>query len=148
MAIAFRYVGPVVAKYGFLLAKVSFPPENIIGEHYWAQGLFEPGARELMRIKEFGAHRRAYLHSNVLFMDKLAAMETRVMALELLEYRHVVELGVGKSIVVTGAITKLLASELRKDIYGMSYRVEGRSSIEFHNLYLNAALPRDVRVAT
>jgi len=40
----FRYVGPVVARFGSQWQKEYFLPRLFSGEHYWAQGFSEPGA--------------------------------------------------------------------------------------------------------
>jgi len=40
----FRYVGPVVARFGSPWQKDYFLPRLFSGEHYWAQGFSEPGA--------------------------------------------------------------------------------------------------------
>jgi alkylation response protein AidB-like acyl-CoA dehydrogenase len=40
----FRYVGPVVARFGSEWQKEYFLPRLFSGEHYWAQGFSEPGA--------------------------------------------------------------------------------------------------------
>lgn len=40
----FRYVGPVVARFGSPWQKEYFLPPLFSGEHYWAQGFSEPGA--------------------------------------------------------------------------------------------------------
>jgi acyl-CoA dehydrogenase len=40
----FRYVGPVIARFGSAWQKSFFLPKMLAGEHYWAQGFSEPGA--------------------------------------------------------------------------------------------------------
>jgi len=40
----FRYVGPVIARFGSEWQKSFFLPRMLAGEHYWAQGFSEPGA--------------------------------------------------------------------------------------------------------
>ena len=40
----FRYVGPVLARFGSPWQKEYFLPPLFSGEHYWAQGFSEPGA--------------------------------------------------------------------------------------------------------
>jgi alkylation response protein AidB-like acyl-CoA dehydrogenase len=40
----FRYVGPIVARFGSEWQKSYFLPRLLASEHYWAQGFSEPGA--------------------------------------------------------------------------------------------------------
>ncbi len=40
----FRYVGPVIARFGSQWQREYFLPRLFSGEHYWAQGFSEPGA--------------------------------------------------------------------------------------------------------
>ena len=48
----FRYVGPVIARFGSAWQKSFFLPKMLAGEHYWAQGFSEPGAgSDLAAIK-------------------------------------------------------------------------------------------------
>lgn len=48
----FRYVGPVIARFGSQWQKSFFLPRLLAGEHYWAQGFSEPGAgSDLAAIK-------------------------------------------------------------------------------------------------
>jgi alkylation response protein AidB-like acyl-CoA dehydrogenase len=48
----FRYVGPVIARFGSAWQKSFFLPRMLAGEHYWAQGFSEPGAgSDLAAIK-------------------------------------------------------------------------------------------------
>jgi alkylation response protein AidB-like acyl-CoA dehydrogenase len=48
----FRYVGPVIARFGSDWQKSYFLPKLLASEHYWAQGFSEPGAgSDLAAIK-------------------------------------------------------------------------------------------------
>jgi len=52
MPTGFRYVGPVIAKFGSAWQKEYFLPRLLSSEHYWAQGFSEPGAgSDLAAIK-------------------------------------------------------------------------------------------------
>jgi len=53
----FRYVGPVIARFGSAWQKSFFLPRMLAGEHYWAQGFSEPGAgSDLAGIKTTAVH--------------------------------------------------------------------------------------------
>lgn len=92
---------------------------------------------ELNRAKELITQIRNDLAENSLFLDRLGDLETRLIALELLEYRHSAALQAGGPPGIGGSITKLLASELRKDISELTMQMVDCPGLEFQNEFLS-----------
>ncbi len=70
------------------------------------------------------------LCSDRIFTHRLAGLEHRLMALELLEFRTARGVRHGGAAGVSGSMTKLLASELQKDITEAAMHVAGYSGAE------------------
>jgi len=91
---------------------------------------------ELDRAKELVRELRMDLLDNPLLRESVAALEVRLTTLELMEYRHAASTQGGGSPGVGGSITKLLASELRKDIAELIARIVGLPGLEYQEEFL------------
>ena len=70
------------------------------------------------------------LRGDRIFTHRLAGLEHRLMALELLEFRTARAVRQGGAAGVGGSMTKLIASELQKDITEMAMHVAGYGGVE------------------
>lgn len=91
---------------------------------------------ELDRAAELVRDLRPELLENTLLREAIAGLEVRLTALELLEYRHAAAMQAGGSPGVGGSITKLLASELRKDIAELMARIVDVPGLEYQDGFL------------
>jgi alkylation response protein AidB-like acyl-CoA dehydrogenase len=126
------------------LDDVRVPVDNLIGEpgRGWdyAKYLleFERGGtvfcgrlrRELAQVKEVVDAVAPQRWQDRVFAHELAALEHRLMAVELFEFRMASAMRAGSAPGVGGSVSKLVASELQKDINELGMRAAGIAALE------------------
>jgi len=86
---------------------------------------------EFNRVRELAADVAPALRQDRVFMHRLASLEHRLLALEMLELQGARATGAGGAPGIRGSLTKLLGSELQKDITEMAVTVAAYGSVEF-----------------
>jgi alkylation response protein AidB-like acyl-CoA dehydrogenase len=86
---------------------------------------------EFARVRELAATVAPQLRDDRVFMHLLASLEQRLLALEMLELQGARTMGAGGAAAVRGSLTKLLGSELQKDITELAVTVAAHGSVEF-----------------
>jgi len=126
------------------LDDVRVPVSHLVGEagHGWdyAKYLleFERGGtvfcgrlrRELAQVKELITAVAPSRWRDRVFTHELAALEQRLMAVELFEFRLAAAMRAGSAPGVGGSVSKLIASELQKDINELGMRAAGSNGLE------------------
>jgi len=85
---------------------------------------------EFNRVRELAADVAPALRQDRVFMHRLASLEHRLLALEMLELQGARAMGAGGAPGIRGSLTKLLGSELQKDITEMAVTVAAYGSVE------------------
>lgn len=86
---------------------------------------------EFNRVRELVATAAPQLRQDPVFMHRLASIEHRLLALEMLELQTARTTQAGASSGVRGSLTKLLGSELQKDITELAVTAAAYASVEF-----------------
>lgn len=86
---------------------------------------------EFNRVRELAATVAPALSEDRVFMHRLASLEHRLLALEMLEFQGSRSMGEGAAAGIRGSLTKLLGSELQKDITEMAVTVAAHGALEF-----------------
>lgn len=127
------------------LENVRVPVANLVGEagRGWEYVKFllelERGGaifcgrmrHEFALLQELVQQVAPQLGDDRVFMHRLAALDQRLLALESLELQGAREMGAGGAPGIRGSLTKLLGSELQKDITELAVTAAGYGSIEF-----------------
>lgn len=127
------------------LENVRVPATNLVGEagRGWDYVKFllelERGGsifcgrmrHEFSLVRELLARVAPQLTDDRVFMHRLASIDQRLLALEMLELQGARAMGAGGAPGVRGSLTKLLGSELQKDITELAVAVAGYGSVEF-----------------
>jgi alkylation response protein AidB-like acyl-CoA dehydrogenase len=85
---------------------------------------------EFNRLRELAATAAPRLREDRVLMHRLASLEHRLLALEMLEFQGARAMGEGAAPGIRGSLTKLLGSELQKDITEMAVAVAAHGSLE------------------
>jgi len=129
------------------LDDVRVPECNLVGEpgRGWQYAKFllelERGGNafcgrvryEFSAVKELVSRTVPELWRDRAFMHRLAALEYRLMALEMLEFQLARSTQQSKESCVGGSLTKLVASELQKDITELGMQAAGLGGLEFEH---------------
>lgn len=86
---------------------------------------------EFNRVRELVATVAPALWQDRVFMHRLASLEHRLLALEMLEVQGARAMGAGGAPGIRGSLTKLLGSELQKDITEIAVTVAAHGGLEF-----------------
>jgi acyl-CoA dehydrogenase len=86
---------------------------------------------EFARVRELVATVAPQLRQDRVFMHRLSSLDQRLLALEMLELQGARAMGAGGAPGIRGSLTKLLGSELQKDITELAVTAAAYGSVEF-----------------
>lgn len=88
--------------------------------------------QEFSRVRELVGTVASQLRDDRVFMHRMAHIDQRLLALEILELQGSRSMGEGGAPGIRGSLTKLLSSELQKDITELAVVAAAYGSVEFY----------------